>query len=226
MICKPGAGHDCCFQNKSKQIESGSNRQRFENTLTWLNNSIRVLDQFVKTFFSYTLLSIFLTAHPESRLPQTGSVPGPQESSQVSRVEAKKVECNTHLLCITESHLIHLNMSIKLKGALRKKKKSKHWFAQTFTVSPIHLSSILLFFPPEFPPSTSPPSPYSTRLRCLCLLSSPLPHAPCPLPSHLSPNPPTQEASMSTQHPSSQCKRYALYLSPVNKHSTSQDLYN
>lgn len=52
------------------------------------------------------------------------------------------------------------------------------------------------------------------RSQCLSRLSRPPPNVPCPLLFHLSPNLPILEASMSTLHPSSQCKRYAFYLVP------------
>lgn len=55
------------------------------------------------------------------------------------------------------------------------------------------------------------PPPSFPRPRCLFQLSRPLLHVPCPPPSHLYQNPPTQEASMSTQPPSSLCMRYAFY---------------
>lgn len=60
------------------------------------------------------------------------------------------------------------------------------------------------------------PSSFLPRPLCLCLLSRPLPLVPCLLPSNLHPNPPTPEASMSTRHPSSQCKRYAFWVQRNN----------
>lgn len=57
---------------------------------------------------------------------------------------------------------------------------------------------------------------YLPRPQCLCHLNRLLPHVLCPLPSLLSPNPPSLEASMSTQHLSSQCKRYAFYWVHLN----------
>lgn len=49
----------------------------------------------------FVLFFSFITVHPESRLPQTSTVSGPQESSQVSRVKAQQQMCGeTQFFCV------------------------------------------------------------------------------------------------------------------------------